>query len=237
MERWGKKNSQHWLGFENPENMFWTDEGETEVAQIRAVLSPAWGSPSRPLLVLSCISREFPEAASLQNIASTNRSWCRTPCVNMATRLGLPCLANPWMVTPVQCYKDSNNVSYRQHNVRLYPCHLCFRCRTRWQNPCRVFWRVFRGCWDALESKSAVASFLTPTRTIQTTRRCGTPTSRWHFPRNVYGERRTNEDRNSTHEMLWIGWAIIMMSKHYSSGRSDTWPIYIHGMSYVKDVE
>lgn len=73
-------------------------EGESEVAQIRAVLSSAEGSASRPLLVLSCVSREEPEATSLQTIPSRNRARCRTPCVYMAKRLGLPKLANPWMV-------------------------------------------------------------------------------------------------------------------------------------------
>ncbi|XP_020502117.2 F-box only protein 4 [Labrus bergylta] len=67
-------------------------EGESEVAQIRALLSAAGGSASRPLLVLSCISREEPDAIR----RSTDR--CRTSCVYMAKRLGLPKLANPWMV-------------------------------------------------------------------------------------------------------------------------------------------
>ncbi|XP_044052037.1 F-box only protein 4 isoform X1 [Siniperca chuatsi] len=76
-------------------------EGESEVAQIRAVLSSAGGSESRPLLVLSCVSREEPEAVrstSLQTITSRNRTRFQTPCVDMAKRLGLPQLANPWMV-------------------------------------------------------------------------------------------------------------------------------------------
>ncbi|XP_034728081.1 F-box only protein 4 [Etheostoma cragini] len=72
-------------------------EGESEVAQIRAVLSSAEGSASRPLLVLSCVSREEPEEVrSLQT--SRNRTRCRTPCVDIAKRLGLAQLANPWMV-------------------------------------------------------------------------------------------------------------------------------------------
>lgn len=65
-----------------------TGEGESEVGHIRAVLSCSGGSASRPLLVMSCISREEP---------AENR--CRTPCVYMARKLGLPELANPWMVT------------------------------------------------------------------------------------------------------------------------------------------
>lgn len=74
-------------------------EGVSEVAQIRAVLSSAGGPASKPLLVLSCVSREEPEEeTSLQTITSRNRARCRTPCVHMAQRLGLPQLANPWMV-------------------------------------------------------------------------------------------------------------------------------------------
>ncbi|XP_053181185.1 F-box only protein 4 isoform X1 [Scomber japonicus] len=77
------------------------EEGESEAAQICAVLSSIWGSTSRPLLVLSCVSREETEAistTSLQASASRNRTRCRTACVDMAKRLGLPHLANPWMV-------------------------------------------------------------------------------------------------------------------------------------------
>ncbi|XP_042344297.1 F-box only protein 4 isoform X2 [Plectropomus leopardus] len=76
-------------------------EGESEVAQIRAVLNSAEGVASRPLLVLSCVSREEAETVSttnLQTISSRNRAGSRTPCVYMAKRLGLPQLANPWMV-------------------------------------------------------------------------------------------------------------------------------------------
>nr|XP_057926722.1 F-box only protein 4 isoform X2 [Doryrhamphus excisus] len=65
-------------------------EGESEVAQIRAVLS----STSKPLLVLSCISREESETAGMQSGVKRNR----TSCVDMAKRLGLPQLPNPWMV-------------------------------------------------------------------------------------------------------------------------------------------
>lgn len=69
------------------------------MAHIRAVLNCGGGSASKPLLVLSCVSREEPEAVratSLQTVPSRPRS--RTPCVDMAKRLGLPQLANPWMV-------------------------------------------------------------------------------------------------------------------------------------------
>ncbi|XP_056149226.1 F-box only protein 4 [Lampris incognitus] len=77
------------------------DEGELEAAQIRAALSPAWGATSRPLLVLSCVSREDPEptvTASVGSSCTRNRAKCRTPCVDMAQRLCLPQLPNPWMV-------------------------------------------------------------------------------------------------------------------------------------------
>ncbi|XP_073321710.1 F-box only protein 4 [Pagrus major] len=73
-------------------------EEESEVAQIRAVLSSGGGTASRPLLVLSCVSREESEATTLQATPRRNRARCRTPCVDMAKRLGLPQLANPWMV-------------------------------------------------------------------------------------------------------------------------------------------
>ncbi|KAM7416032.1 hypothetical protein PAMA_018211 [Pampus argenteus] len=77
------------------------DERESEAAQIRAVLSSIWGSTSRPLLVLSCVSREETGAsrtASLETSTNRNKTRYRTPCVDMAKRLGLPQLANPWMV-------------------------------------------------------------------------------------------------------------------------------------------
>ncbi|XP_031711967.1 F-box only protein 4 isoform X2 [Anarrhichthys ocellatus] len=76
-------------------------DGESEAAQIRAVLSCAEGSATRPLLVLSCVSREESEEVRitrLQTSNSRNRARCRTPCVNIAKRLGLLQLANPWMV-------------------------------------------------------------------------------------------------------------------------------------------
>ncbi|XP_072243830.1 F-box only protein 4 [Leuresthes tenuis] len=63
---------------------------KSEVAQIRAVLNCAGDSKSRPLLVLSCVSREQPE--------TLGTTKCRTPCVYMAKRLCLPQLSNRWMV-------------------------------------------------------------------------------------------------------------------------------------------
>ncbi|XP_058491264.1 F-box only protein 4 isoform X1 [Solea solea] len=73
--------------------------GMTEVAQIQAVLSSARDSKSRPLLVLSCVSREEAiSTTSLQNGAHRNGARNRIPSVDMAKRLGLPQLANPWMV-------------------------------------------------------------------------------------------------------------------------------------------
>ncbi|XP_017286773.1 F-box only protein 4 isoform X1 [Kryptolebias marmoratus] len=65
-------------------------DGKSEVAQIRAVLNCVEDSMSKPLLVLSCISRE--------QVEETSASRCRTPCVYMAQRLGLPQLSNRWMV-------------------------------------------------------------------------------------------------------------------------------------------
>lgn len=58
---------------------------EEESAQIRVMLDPAVGSVSRPILVLSCISRET---------ADTHR----IPCVTVADHLQLSSLSNPWMV-------------------------------------------------------------------------------------------------------------------------------------------
>nr|XP_020449633.1 F-box only protein 4 [Monopterus albus] len=69
--------------------------GESEVAQIRAVLGFAGGSTPRPLLVLSCVSREDP---TNHHSRDRNRNRCRTSCVDMAKRLCLPQLSNPWMV-------------------------------------------------------------------------------------------------------------------------------------------
>lgn len=67
---------------------FFTGDGESELGHIQAALSCGGSSASRPLLVLSCISREDAAEQGL-----------RTPCVYMAKRLGLVQLANPWMVT------------------------------------------------------------------------------------------------------------------------------------------
>ncbi|XP_015244636.1 PREDICTED: F-box only protein 4 [Cyprinodon variegatus] len=65
-------------------------DGASEVSQIRAVLNCVGDSLAKPLLVLSCISREPEEV--------TGGAKCRTPCVYMARRLGLPQLSNCWMV-------------------------------------------------------------------------------------------------------------------------------------------
>uniref|UniRef100_A0A3B5L7R0 F-box protein 4 n=1 Tax=Xiphophorus couchianus TaxID=32473 RepID=A0A3B5L7R0_9TELE len=65
-------------------------DGASEAAQIRAVLNFVGDSTAKPLLVLSCVSRE-PEEAS-------EGAKCRTPCVYVAKRLGLPQLSNHWMV-------------------------------------------------------------------------------------------------------------------------------------------
>ena len=82
-------------------------DGEVEAAKIQAVLSPAWGSTARPLLVLSCVSRERPEEDVATDAAlRTNQTGarCRTPSVEMAQRLRLPQLPNPWMVMHVSQY-------------------------------------------------------------------------------------------------------------------------------------
>lgn len=73
------------------------DDGECEAAQIQAVLSSAWGSTSRPLLVLSCVSRENRESVH----SSVHPITKRVPCVYMAKRLELTKLENPWMVQDV----------------------------------------------------------------------------------------------------------------------------------------
>ncbi|KAJ0067876.1 hypothetical protein NL108_011638, partial [Boleophthalmus pectinirostris] len=74
------------------------DEGENEPAQIQALLSSAWGSTSRPLLVLSCVSRED-RGSETQHAG--NPIAKRVPCVYMAKRLELTTLENPWMVQDV----------------------------------------------------------------------------------------------------------------------------------------
>ncbi|XP_067268697.1 F-box only protein 4 [Pseudorasbora parva] len=61
-------------------------EWEEERAQIRVMLEePEVGAVSRPILVLSCVSRE-----------SADRH--RIPCVTVAHQLQLSLLSNPWMV-------------------------------------------------------------------------------------------------------------------------------------------
>lgn len=75
-------------------------DSASEAGHIRAVLSSGRGTPSRPLLVLSCISREeldTARTASTQNV-TRNQPRHRTPCVDMAKRLELPRMTNPWMV-------------------------------------------------------------------------------------------------------------------------------------------
>ncbi|KAI4895376.1 hypothetical protein NFI96_025647 [Prochilodus magdalenae] len=64
-----------------------TDRGRMEeVGQVRAVLQEVWGPASRPLLVLSCVSRDGSE---------------RIPSVTVAHQLQLHLLPNPWMVQDV----------------------------------------------------------------------------------------------------------------------------------------
>lgn len=60
-------------------------EWEEECAQIRVMLDPAVGAVSRPILVLSCVSRETADRR-------------RIPCVTIAHQLQLSSLPNPWMV-------------------------------------------------------------------------------------------------------------------------------------------
>ncbi|XP_077600904.1 F-box only protein 4-like [Stigmatopora nigra] len=90
---------------------------ESEAAQIRAVLS----STSKPLLVLSCISREKCEAVETTCVQTTHR----TPCVEMAKRLCLPQLPNPWMVQDTVAESLSgllNGISWllRSSGVKVY---------------------------------------------------------------------------------------------------------------------
>uniref|UniRef100_A0A3B3CNK4 F-box protein 4 n=1 Tax=Oryzias melastigma TaxID=30732 RepID=A0A3B3CNK4_ORYME len=63
---------------------------KAEISQIRVLLNCAADPTSRPLLVLSCVSREQSE--------TINTTKHRTPCVYVAKRLNLPQLSNPWMV-------------------------------------------------------------------------------------------------------------------------------------------
>ncbi|XP_016314742.1 F-box only protein 4-like isoform X3 [Sinocyclocheilus anshuiensis] len=70
----------------NAETERGTDRGwEEESAQIRVILDPAVGALSRPILVLSCVSRETADSR-------------RIPCVTVAHQLQLGSLTNPWMV-------------------------------------------------------------------------------------------------------------------------------------------
>ncbi|XP_027026879.2 F-box only protein 4 isoform X1 [Tachysurus fulvidraco] len=61
---------------------------EDEYAQISAVVQPMFGSPTRPLLVLSCVSRD-------------GENQRRSACVSVAHQLQLHLLPNPWMVQDV----------------------------------------------------------------------------------------------------------------------------------------
>lgn len=72
------------------------DDSEFEAAQIGTLLSSAWGSTSRPLLVLSCVSSEEREIVTDSGVHPITK---RIPSVYMAKRLELTKLANPWMVT------------------------------------------------------------------------------------------------------------------------------------------
>ncbi|XP_016338866.1 F-box only protein 4-like [Sinocyclocheilus anshuiensis] len=70
----------------NAETERGTDRGwEEECAQIRVMLDPAVGAVCRPILVLSCVSRETADRH-------------RIPCVTIAHQLQLSSLPNPWMV-------------------------------------------------------------------------------------------------------------------------------------------
>uniref|UniRef100_A0AAR2LVT2 F-box domain-containing protein n=1 Tax=Pygocentrus nattereri TaxID=42514 RepID=A0AAR2LVT2_PYGNA len=81
-----------------------TDKGRIEEAgQVRAVLQPVWGPASRPLLVLSCVSRDGVE---------------RTPSVTVAHQLQLHLLANPWMVRNHKTPLDpSKPAQYRERII------------------------------------------------------------------------------------------------------------------------
>lgn len=74
------------------------DDSEFEAAQIGTLLSSAWGSTSRPLLVLSCVSSEEREIVTDSGVHPITK---RIPSVYMAKRLELTKLANPWMVQDV----------------------------------------------------------------------------------------------------------------------------------------
>lgn len=77
-----------------------TGDGASEAAHIRAVLRSGRETSPRPLLVLSCISREEPETAKSANLQNVTRNLARrrTSCVDIAKRLELPKTINPWMV-------------------------------------------------------------------------------------------------------------------------------------------
>ncbi|KAJ8414020.1 hypothetical protein AAFF_G00066180 [Aldrovandia affinis] len=62
---------------------------EVAQAQLQAMLDPLWGSSSRPVLVLSCVSREGPGGTG---------TGTRTPCILLAHQLNLRQLQNPWTV-------------------------------------------------------------------------------------------------------------------------------------------
>ncbi|KAL4630072.1 F-box only protein 4 isoform X1 [Arapaima gigas] len=66
------------------------DMREMEQAQIQAMLDPALGPSSRPILILSCVAREQPGGART-----------RTPSVYLAQQLNLRILPNPWMVQDI----------------------------------------------------------------------------------------------------------------------------------------
>ncbi len=71
-----------------------TDRGwDDERAQIRIMSDPAVGAVSRPILVLSCVSRETAERR-------------RIPFVTVAHQLQLSSLTNPWMVRHNQRMSD-----------------------------------------------------------------------------------------------------------------------------------
>ncbi|XP_046727772.1 F-box only protein 4 [Silurus meridionalis] len=72
----------------NAETMPETAVREDEFAQISAVLQPEFGPSSRPLLVLSCVSRD-------------GESQRTSASVSVAHQLKLNLLPNPWMVQDV----------------------------------------------------------------------------------------------------------------------------------------
>uniref|UniRef100_A0A8C5F5V6 F-box protein 4 n=1 Tax=Gadus morhua TaxID=8049 RepID=A0A8C5F5V6_GADMO len=95
-------------------------DGTVEAAKIQAMLSPAWGSTARPLLVLSCVSRErlkeeLETDAALRTTPTGAR--CRTPSVEMAQRLRLPQLPNPWMVQDTVAESLSDALAGRSRSL------------------------------------------------------------------------------------------------------------------------